>query len=84
MRHERFAVVLADVTVRVEAGFAPEITGELAAMIVLDHDDILALRENALISAACSGTIHLICELIGHDSFFAGQFFHRFENHALG
>ena len=42
VRHEWFAVVLADVAVRVEAGLAPEIAGELAAVVVLDDDDILA------------------------------------------
>ena len=36
-----------------------------------------------LISAACSGTIHLMCELIGHDAFFAGQFLDRFADHAF-
>ena len=42
VRHERFAVVLADVAVRVEAGLAAEIAGELAAVVVLDDDDVLA------------------------------------------
>src|SRR5438093_13498317 len=46
VRHERFAVVLADVTVRSETGFAPEITGELSAVIVLNQDHILAAPEN--------------------------------------
>src|SRR6266581_4673854 len=45
VRHERLAVVLADVTVRRETGFAPEITGELAALIVLNDDDILTALE---------------------------------------
>src|SRR6476660_5559241 len=44
--HERFTVVLANVTVRGKTGFAPEITGELAALIVLNHDDILTAPEN--------------------------------------
>jgi hypothetical protein len=60
MGHERFAVVLADVAVRVEAGLAPEITGELAAVIVLNHDDMFALREDAADLAAWNGTIHLM------------------------
>ena len=34
--HKRLAVVLADMTVRIETGFASEITGELAALIVLN------------------------------------------------
>src|SRR5439155_25098379 len=44
--HKRLAVVLADVTVRIETGFAPEITGELAALIVLDQDHVLTAPEN--------------------------------------
>ena len=44
MRHERFAVVFADVAVGVEAGLAPEIAGELATVAVLNDDDLFALR----------------------------------------
>ena len=46
VRHEWLAVVLADVTVRIETGFAPEITGELAALIVLNQDHILTAPDN--------------------------------------
>src|SRR5206468_6823215 len=46
VRHERLAVVLADVTVRIETSFAPQITGELAALIVLNQDHILTAPEN--------------------------------------
>ena len=59
MRHERFAIVLPDVAVRIEAGFAAEVTRELATIVVLDKDHS-ALREDRLISAAWNGTIHLI------------------------
>src|SRR5713101_4467344 len=46
MRHERLAIVLTDVTARGETGFAPEITGELATLIVLNQDDIVTAPEN--------------------------------------
>src|SRR5881397_4104122 len=46
VRHERLAVVLADVTVRGETGFAPEITGELATLIVFNQDHVLTAPEN--------------------------------------
>src|SRR5262249_48365370 len=36
VRHERLAVVLSNMTVRSETGFAPEITSELATLIVLN------------------------------------------------
>src|SRR5216117_2456885 len=38
VRHERFSIVLADVSARDVAGFATQITGELTAVVVL-HDD---------------------------------------------
>src|SRR6476661_1445884 len=46
MRHERLAVVFANVAVRGETGFAPKITGELAALIVLNQDHVLSTPEN--------------------------------------
>ena len=46
VRHQRFAVVLAYVTVRGKTSFASEITGELAALIVLNNDHILTAPEN--------------------------------------
>ena len=84
MRHERFAVVLADVAVRVEAGLAPEVTGELAAVVVLDNDDLLAAREDAADLRGVERDDPFDVKLIGHDSFLAGEFLDGFANHALG
>src|SRR5215831_3847178 len=82
MRHERLAVVLADVTVRGETRFAPEITGELAAVIVLNQDNILTAPENG--GDFCGVQRHnpFNGELIDHDAFFAREFFHRFPDYA--
>ena len=44
--HEGFAVVLADVAVGDEAGFAAQIAGELAAEVVLDDDGVLGVLED--------------------------------------
>ena len=82
--HEGFAVVLADVTVRREAGFAPEITSELAALIVLDQDNVLAAPENGADFRRVQRHDPFDGELIGHDAFFGCQFFHRFPDHAFG
>src|SRR6266849_1310683 len=38
--HERFPVILSDVPVRYEAGFAAQVTGELAAVVVLHNDRV--------------------------------------------
>src|ERR1041384_2615071 len=46
MRHERFAVVLADVAVRRKAGLAAQVAGKLAAVVILHNDDLLTLRKN--------------------------------------
>src|SRR5882724_1170934 len=84
VRHKRFAVVLADVTLRSETGFAPEITGELAALIVLNYDDILTAPENGADLRRVQRHNPFDGELIGHDAFFARQFFHRFPDYARG
>src|SRR5437870_11678821 len=82
--HERLAVVLADVTVRRETGFAPEITGELAALIVLDQDHVLTAPENGADLRRVQWHNPFNGELIGHDAFFTRQFFHRFADYARG
>jgi len=84
MRHERLAIVLANVTVRREAGFAPEITGELAALIILDQDHVFAAPENGADLRGVQGYNPFNGELIGHDAFFTRQFFHRFPDYARG
>jgi len=84
VRHERLAVVLADVTVRIETGFAPEITGELSALIVLNQDHILTAPENSADLRRVQRHNPFDGELIGHDAFFARQFFHRFPDYASG
>src|SRR2546428_1997953 len=83
MRHERFAVVLADVALRVEAGLAPEVSGELAAVSVLNNNDIL-LPEDAADLGGVKRHDPFYLKLIGDDSFLAGEFFYRFANHAVG
>src|SRR3989442_9219308 len=46
VRHERLAVVFADVTVGGEARLRSEIARELSAVVVLDDDDLRASRED--------------------------------------
>src|SRR5215475_10345699 len=81
MRHERLAVVLADVTVRRETGFAPEITGELAALIVLNNDDILTAPENGADFRRVERHNPFNGELIGYDALFAREYFYRFPDY---
>src|SRR6202011_6001098 len=84
MWHERFAVVLANVAVRVEAGLAPEITGELTAVGVLYDDNMLALREDATDLGSVERNNPFDLKMIGHDALFAGEFLNGFANHAVG
>ena len=84
VRHKRLAVVLTDVTMGFETGFAPEITGELAALIVLNQDHILTVPENGADLCRVQRHNPFNGELIGHDAFFARQFFHRFPDYARG
>src|SRR2546423_12116489 len=82
MGHERFAVVLADVTLRVEPGLAPEIAGELAAVSVLNYNDILLPKDPADLRGV-EGNDPFYLKVVGHDAFFAGKFLDGFANHAL-
>src|SRR5262249_4149050 len=84
VRHERFAVVLAYVTVRGKTGFASEITGELATLIVLNNDDILTAPENSADFRHVQRHNPFDGELIGYDAFFAREFFYRFADYACG
>src|SRR5438105_12820872 len=83
MGHEGFAVVLANVTLRVEAGLAPQVTGELAAVSVLHNNDILLAKDPADLSGV-EGNDPSYLKLIGHDALFAGEFLDGFAYHALG
>src|SRR5438552_3319194 len=83
MGHEGFAVVLADVALRVEPGLAPEIAGELAAVSVLNHNDILLPKDPADLSGV-EGNDPFYLKVVGHDAFFAGEFLDGFTNHAFG
>src|SRR2546428_13554281 len=78
VRHERPAVVLADETARGETGFAPEITGELATLIVLNQDDILTAPENGADLRRLQRHNPFDGAPIGHNALFASQLFYRF------
>src|SRR5205823_2535891 len=84
MRHERLAIVLANVTVRLDPGLAPEITGELAALIIFNHDNHLTPIQNATDFRSVQRHNPFNSELIDHDAFFACEFFHRFPDCARG
>src|SRR5436190_23701579 len=84
VRHERLSVVLADVTVRCETGFAPEITSELATLIILDQDHILTAPENGADLRRVQWHNPFNGKLIGHDAFLAREFFHRFPDYVSG
>src|SRR2546430_9693201 len=83
MGHERFAVVLANVALGVESGLAPEIAGKLAAVGVLNHNDVLLPKDPADLGGV-EGNDPFYLKVVGHDAFFAGKFLEGFANHALG
>src|ERR1041385_8190721 len=73
MRHERLAVVLANMAVRGEAGFRAQVAGELAAVIVLHDDHLLAAREDAHHFLGVKRNNPLDGQLVGHNAFLAGE-----------
>src|SRR5947209_19796306 len=69
MRHERFAVVLADVAVRHEAGFATQVAGKLAAVVIFDDDGVPGVFQNLENGFAMQWHEPADLQLIGGDSF---------------
>src|SRR5438132_1332488 len=83
MRHKWFAIVLANVPVRVEAGFGAKVTGELAAIVVFHNNDFLAARKDAADLGGVDRDDPLDVKLIRHDAFFSREFLDGLANHAL-
>src|SRR6266481_1338873 len=69
VRHERFAVVLANVAVRHKAGFAAQIAGKLAAIVVLYNDCVPRVFQNIEDSFAMQRYKPPNLHLIGGDTF---------------
>src|SRR5204862_3843401 len=84
MRHKWFTVVLANVAMSFKASFAPEVTGELAAITVLDKNDMLAPREDLADLGRVKWNNPFDLKMVGHNSFLACEFLHSLENHAFG
>ncbi len=72
--HEGFAVVLADVAVGDEAGFAAQVAGELAAEVVLDDDGVLGLLEDVDDGVAVQRDEPADLELVGGDALLGEEF----------
>src|SRR6266849_8598811 len=71
VRHEWFAIVLADVSARDVAGFATQITGELAAVVVLYDDRVPRVFQNVKNHLAVQRHEPANLELVGRNSLFA-------------
>src|SRR5437899_12130944 len=76
VRHKRLAVVLENVTVRGETGFAAEITSELATLIVLNYNHILTAPENFPDFRRMQRHNPFNVYQIGYDAFLDFQFIH--------
>src|SRR6266853_2065837 len=70
VRHERFAIVLANVAVRHVAGFAAQITRKLATEVVLDNDGVPRAFQNVENRFAMQRDEPADLQLIGRDSLF--------------
>src|SRR6266566_3105086 len=67
VRHERFSIVLADVPVRRVAGFAAQVAGELAAVVVLHYDRVPRAFQNVDNRLAVQRDEPADLKLIGRD-----------------
>jgi len=61
VRHERFAIVLANVAIRHIAGFAAQIACKLATVVVLDDDCVPRAFQNVENRFAMQRTSQRIC-----------------------
>src|SRR5215475_7989491 len=84
MRHKRLTIIFANVPVSVKAGFGPQVSGELAAEIVLNDDHLLAAREDAADFGGVEGNDPFDVKLVGHHTLFGGQLLDGFTNDTLG
>ena len=66
--HEGFPIVLSDMPVWYEAGFAAQVTGELAAIVVLHNDRVSNVFENVENRVAVQRHEPADLELIGRDA----------------
>src|SRR5579859_2778850 len=81
--HEGFAVVLADVPVGNEAGFAAQVAGKLSAVVVLHNDGVARVAQNVENSIAVQRNEPAYLQVIGRDALLAQQFAGLFD-YALG
>jgi len=69
VRHERFAVVLADVAVRDKTGLAAQVARKLAAEIIFDDDGVPRVFQNLKNGFTMQRHEPANLQLIGGDSF---------------
>src|SRR5258708_2606387 len=74
VRHKWFPVVLADVSIGHEAGFAPQVAGELAAVVVLDDDRVPRAFQNLENRRAVQRHQPADLELIGGNALLSQDF----------
>ena len=74
VRHERLAIVLADMAVGDEAGFAAQVAGKLAAVVVLDDDRVPGIFEDVDNRIAMQRHQPADLELIGGDALLRQDF----------
>ena len=77
MRHEGFAVVFADVAIGYKAGFAAQVAGELATVVVLDDDGVPGIFQDGGNGVPMQGNEPADLQLVGSDSLL-GQLLTRF------
>src|SRR5512141_702796 len=81
MWHERLAVILANMTVGDDTGLRPQITRELAAVIVFDDDGFTTLYQSRNDRFAMQRHEPFDLQLIGRDAFLVRQLLYRFLDH---
>ena len=84
MRHEGFAIILADVAVGDDAGLGAQVTGKLAAVVVLDNDELLTLGNCRRDRFAMEWNHPFNLQMVRGDAFFVRQLLHRLANDSLG
>src|ERR1700687_595805 len=74
VRHERFPIVLSDIPVWHEAGFAAQVSGKLAAVVVLHNERVPSIFEDLQNFIAVERPEPAYLELIGGNALLSEDF----------
>ena len=84
VRHKRFAVVFSDMAIRDNTGLRSEIASKLAAIVILHHDQLVALGKKRSDDLGMERNEPFDLEMVRNDTFLVYEFLHRLADDSFG